>query len=114
MKFTQCNLDEKFLRSTGTIACNFKPAIRDKCMSCNIKSEVRHICVQTVKNNKVVSCQTAFRLLHDKSFTGVQIGCDDDLGHFYSVLYIAHNDSSFINFKYEVCNIFKFFTFYSL
>ena len=66
-KFTQCNLDEKFVRSIGTIACNFKPAIRDKFISCNIKSEVRRIGVQTVKNNEVVSCQTTFGSLHGKS-----------------------------------------------
>ena len=113
-KFTQYNLDEKFVRSIGTIACNFKPAIRDKYISCNIKSEVRRIGVQTVKNNKVVSCQTTFGSLHGKSSTAVQTGCDDEIGHLYSVLYILYNDCSFINLKYEVCNIFKFFIFYSL
>ena len=48
-KFTQCNLDEKSVRSIGTIAYNFTPAIRNKCISCNIKSEVRRIGVQTEK-----------------------------------------------------------------
>ena len=42
-KFTLCNLNEKFVRSIGTIACNFKSATRDKYISYIINSEVRRI-----------------------------------------------------------------------
>lgn len=99
---TQCNLYDKVVRSFGTLTCNLKPATRDKCTTCCLSKERKNVAVQTVKNVRVVQCQTTFGSLSGTNEVACQAGYDGDMGHIDKVLYVLHNDRSLDNLQYQV------------
>lgn len=104
-KSVQCNLNATKVRSFGTITCNIKPATRDKCSTCDIRPNVKHVGEQTFKNTCVKACQTlTFGSSNCKSSVACQTGgFDGDIGHLYKVLYILHTDRRLDKLYYQVC-----------
>lgn len=103
-KSVQCNPTVTKVRSFGTITCNIKPATRNKCSTCDIRPEVKHVGEQTFKNTCVKACQTLslFSSASKNSVACQTGGFDVDIGHLYKVLYILHTHRQLDKLYYQV------------
>jgi hypothetical protein len=108
----QCNLNDKIVRSFGTLTCNIKPATRDKCATSNIVPEHKNFSQQTIKgySHHTVYCQTTFcSITGNASSVACQtgIGEDHNLGYLQTIIYALHNDDklTFLNYQVQFLNI---------
>lgn len=103
---TQCSLNDKIVRSFGTIACNIKPATRDKCTTYSFIPARKNVSQQTIRgfSHHTVASQTTFGGLSGTKCALTQTGFDNNLGCIEKILFLLNNDSALEHLQHQVSN----------